>query len=45
VAACGSLQSFIGLVDAQRNKTISSSDADYLIAAASQIQAVIGCTP
>jgi hypothetical protein len=45
VAACGSLQSFIGLVDAQRNKTISSSDADYLIAAASQIRAVIGCTP
>jgi hypothetical protein len=45
VAACGSLQAFIGLVDAQRNKTLSSSDADYLIAAASQIQAVIGCTP
>jgi hypothetical protein len=45
VAACGSLESFIGLVDAQRNKTISSSDADLLITAASQIRAVIGCTP
>jgi hypothetical protein len=45
VAACGSLQSFLNLVDGQRNKTISSSDADYLIAAANQIRAVIGCTP
>ena len=45
LAACGSLQSFIGLVLAQRNNTISSSDADYLIAAAIQIRAVIGCTP
>jgi hypothetical protein len=44
-AACGSLQSFINLVDGQRNKTISSSDADSLIAAANQIRAVIGCTP
>jgi hypothetical protein len=43
-AACGSLQSFIDLVNAQRNKTISSADADYLIAAANQIRAVIGCT-
>ena len=45
VAACGSLQSFIDVVNAQRNKTISSSDADFLIAAANQIRAVIGCTP
>lgn len=45
VAACGSLKSFIDLVDSQRNKAITSSDADYLIAAATQIRAVIGCTP
>jgi len=45
VAACGALQSFINLVDGQRNNTISSSDADILIAAASQIRAVIGCKP
>jgi hypothetical protein len=45
VAACGSLKSFIDLVEAQRNKTISSSDADALILAANQIRAVIGCTP
>ena len=44
-AACGSLKSFIDLIEAQRNKTISSSDADLLIAAAIQIRAVIGCTP
>ena len=43
VAACGSLESFINLVNGQRNKTISSSDADYLIAEANQIRAVIGC--
>jgi len=43
--ACGSLYSFIGLVSAQKNKTISPSDADYLIAAATQIRAVIGCNP
>jgi len=45
LCACGSLQSFIDLVNAQRNKSISSSDADALIAAATQIRAVIGCTP
>ena len=44
-AACGSLNSFINSVYAQRNKSISSSDADYLIAAATQIRAVIGCNP
>ncbi len=44
-AACGSLRSFIDIVEAQRNKTISSSDADYLVAAADQIRDVIGCTP
>ena len=45
VAACGSLKSFIDLVNGQRNKSISAADADYLIAAAKQIRAVIGCTP
>lgn len=44
-AACGSLNSFINSVYAQRNKSISSNDADYLIAAATQIRAVIGCNP
>jgi hypothetical protein len=43
--ACGSLKSFIDLVLAQQGKAISSSDADYLIAAATQIRAVIGCYP
>lgn len=42
-ATCGSLQAFIDLVSAQRNKSISTSDADLLIAAAMQIRAVIGC--
>ena len=44
-AACGSLQSFIDLIEAQRNKAISPNDADLLIAAAIQIRAVMGCTP
>jgi hypothetical protein len=43
--SCGASKAFIDLVNGQRNKTISSSDADYLIAAANQIRAVIGCTP
>jgi hypothetical protein len=43
--ACGSLKSFIDLVLAQEGKAISVSDADYLIAAATQIRAVIGCYP
>jgi len=42
-AACGELQAFINLVDAQRGKAISTSDADSLIAAATQIRAVLGC--
>jgi Glycerophosphoryl diester phosphodiesterase len=45
VVACGALKSFIDLVSAQRGKTISTSDADSLIAAATQIRAVIGCNP
>ena len=45
LCACGSLQSFIDLVNAQRNKSISSSDANALIAAATQIRVVIGCMP
>jgi HYR domain/PLAT/LH2 domain len=45
VVACGALKSFIDLVNAQRGKAISISDADYLIAAATQIRAVIGCNP
>ena len=44
-ASCGSLKAFIDQADAQRNKTISSSDADALAAAAVQIRAVIGCNP
>ena len=42
-AACGSLQSFINSVASQKGKMISPSDADQLIAAAKQIEAVIGC--
>jgi hypothetical protein len=45
VAACGALQSFIQTVNAQRNKSISTADADLLVAAANQIRTVIGCTP
>jgi hypothetical protein len=44
-SACGALQSFIQTVNAQRNKSISTADADLLVAAANQISAVIGCTP
>jgi hypothetical protein len=42
-AACGELGAFINLVDAQRGKAISMSDADALIVAATRIRAVIGC--
>ena len=42
-AACGELKAFINLVAAQRGKAISTSDADSLTAAATQIRAVIGC--
>jgi hypothetical protein len=41
--ACGALQSFINLVNGQRDKFITSSDADYLVGKATQIRAVIGC--
>jgi hypothetical protein len=44
-AACGPLQSFINEVNAQRGKDITVSDADALIAAATQIRAVDGCAP
>ena len=44
-SACGALQSFIDTINAQRNKSISTADADLLVAAANQIRAVIGCTP
>jgi hypothetical protein len=44
-AACGGLKSFINDVQSQRNKSITIADADALIAAATQIRAVIGCTP
>jgi HYR domain-containing protein len=42
-AACGELQAFINLADAQRGKAITVGDADSLIAASTQIRAVIGC--
>lgn len=42
-AACGPLKAFINLVTAMRGKDISISDADALIAAATNIRAVIGC--
>jgi hypothetical protein len=44
-SACGSLAAFIDTVNAQRNKSISTADADLLVAAANQIRAVIGCIP
>ena len=44
-AACGPLQSFINEANAQRGKDITASDADALIAAATQIRAVDGCAP
>jgi hypothetical protein len=37
------MHAFIDLVNAQRNKALSATDADALIAAATQIRAVIGC--
>lgn len=45
VAACGSMQSFINSVEAQRNKKITSAQADELIAAAQQIMTALGCAP
>jgi hypothetical protein len=43
VSACGALQAFIELISAQKNKSISASDADFLIGEALRIRAVIGC--
>jgi hypothetical protein len=40
---CGPLADFISLVNAQRDKDIAVSDADALIAKATQIRAVVGC--
>jgi hypothetical protein len=41
--ACSDLSDFIGQVQAQTGKGITSSQATQLIAAAKQVQAVIGC--
>ena len=41
--ACGPLQAFIHEVNAQRGKSISASDADALVTAATQIMVVNGC--
>lgn len=41
--ACGPLADFISLVNAQRGKDITVSDADALVAKATQIRAVLGC--
>jgi hypothetical protein len=40
-AACNSLQAFIGSVEAQRGKKITSGQADQLIAAAQEIRAML----
>ena len=40
---CGSLAAFIDLVNAASGKSITVADANTLIAAAAQIQAVLGC--
>jgi hypothetical protein len=42
-AACGELRAFADLAEAQRGKALSTSDADSLIAASTQIRAVLGC--
>jgi hypothetical protein len=41
--ACGELAAFISEVTAKRGNGISISDADALIAKATQIRAVLGC--
>jgi len=41
--ACSDLSNFIGQVQAQTGKGISTSQANQLIAAAQQVQAVLGC--
>jgi hypothetical protein len=42
-AACNSLAAFISAVEAQRGKKITSAQADQLIAAAQEIQAMLNC--
>jgi HYR domain-containing protein len=42
-SACGELAAFINEVEGKRDKEISASDADALIAKATQIRAVMGC--
>jgi len=42
-AACNSLAAFISAVEAQRGKKITSVQADQLIAAAREIQAMLNC--
>ena len=42
-AACNSLAAFISAVEAQRNKKITSAQADQLIAAVQQIKAMLNC--
>jgi len=41
--ACGDLSDFIGQVRAKINKGITPTQANQLIAAALQVQAVLGC--
>ncbi|MDB6039678.1 MAG: hypothetical protein JWM99_3519 [Verrucomicrobiales bacterium] len=41
--ACNDLNAFINEVSAQAGKSITAGDAAYIIAAANQIRAVIGC--
>jgi hypothetical protein len=43
--ACGTLGAFINQVKAQSGKSIPAGTASSLIAAAQQIEAVIGCKP
>ena len=43
VAACSALDGFIALARAQSGKKLTKSQADALIAAARQIQSVLGC--
>lgn len=42
-AACNSLQAFINAVEAQRGTKLTDSQADQLITAAQEIQAVLNC--
>jgi hypothetical protein len=42
-AACGPLEAFVNEVNAQQGKSISASDADALVTAATQVMPVNGC--